>query len=103
MGELDTAEVAALLERLLAAGWQPAQLRHRVGPAQGGEPQTAELLVERLRALSTPAPSAPELRTGPACSLCDGEGAYAVTDDVQLCRRCVDVLASGRGRLADTG
>jgi hypothetical protein len=37
MRELDAPDVAALLDRLLAAGWRAGQLRHRVGaaPAQG--------------------------------------------------------------------
>ena len=45
----------------------------------------------------------PEPRTRPACSLCAGEGAYFVTRDVHLCRRCVDVLATGQARLTETG
>jgi hypothetical protein len=37
MREMDAPDVAALIERLVAAGWRPGQLRHRVGaaPAQG--------------------------------------------------------------------
>lgn len=45
----------------------------------------------------------PEPRTRPACSLCAGEGAYFVTRDVHLCKRCVDVLATGQARLTQTG
>lgn len=103
MAELDTPEVAALLERLVEAGWQTAQLRHRVGPTLGGEQQTAALLVARLRALAARSAGDQQRRTRPSCSLCAGEAAIPVTDDVHLCRRCVAVLASGRARLSDTG
>ena len=44
-----------------------------------------------------------EPRTRPECSLCDAESAYFVTREVHLCARCVDVLASGRARLDQTG
>jgi hypothetical protein len=103
MAELDTAQVAELLEQLLEAGWQTAQLRHRVGPALGGEQPTAALLVERLRALAGRSAGDGERRTRPSCTLCAGESAIPVTDDVHLCRRCVAVMASGRARLSDTG
>lgn len=42
-------------------------------------------------------------RTRAGCSLCDGEGAFFVTREVHLCRRCVDVLSTGAARLRDTG
>jgi hypothetical protein len=45
----------------------------------------------------------PEPRTRPPCNLCAGEGAYFVTRDVHLCKRCVDVLATGQARLRETG
>lgn len=45
----------------------------------------------------------PEPRTRPACCLCAGEGTYFVTRDVHLCPRCVQVMASGRARLDQTG
>lgn len=45
----------------------------------------------------------PEPRTRPACSLCDGEGAFFVTHDVHLCKACVAVLATGEARLSSTG
>ncbi len=45
----------------------------------------------------------PAPRTRPACSLCSGEGSFFVTRDVHLCKRCVDVLATGEARLSDTG
>lgn len=47
--------------------------------------------------------TAPEPRTRPDCSLCAAESAYFVTREVHLCARCVDVLASGRARLDQTG
>lgn len=103
MAELDTLEVAELLERLVAAGWQTAQLRHRVGPALGGEQQTAARLVVRLRALADRSAGHQGSHVRPSCSLCTGEGAIPVTDDVRLCRRCVAAMASGRARLSDTG
>lgn len=155
MRELDTPPVAQVLQELVAAGWRPGQLRHRVGaePAQGSVEKDADHLREVLRGLrdqpcpdavhaqevadreeqrrweqeTAPPPASPEVRaarlaeiraglkgtpkrrpepvprTRPACSLCDGEGAYFVTRDVHLCRRCVDVLATGQARLSGTG
>lgn len=155
MRELDTSAVAEVLDELLAAGWRPGQLRHRVGgePSQGGVDRDAAHLLELLRSLRTqmcpdavhaqeveareaarrweqenapPAASPevreahlarmraelkgvprrrkePEARTRPACSLCAGEGTYFVTRDVHLCPRCVQVMASGRARLDQTG
>ena len=155
MRELDTPEVAAVLDELAAAGWRPGQLRHRVGaaPSQGSVERDAVHLLALLRGLrdqpspdalhaqevaereaqrrweaeTAPSPAAPEVRearlaeiraslkgaprrrpepeprTGPACSLCAGEGAYFVTRDVHLCGRCVKVLATGSARLRETG
>jgi hypothetical protein len=152
--ELDGEPVAEVLDELIAAGWRPGQLRHRVGgaPAQGSVQKDAAQVLELLRALrdqpcpdivhareveqreqqreweraSAPQPASPEVRdariaqiraglkgvprrrpepeprTAPPCSLCAGEGAYFVTRDVRLCRRCVGVLATGRARLSDT-
>lgn len=152
MREMDGPEVAALLDRLLAAGWRPGQLRHRVGaaPAQGSVPADAAHLrglleqllsvpcpdevraqevaaaaeQRRWRQATAPRPARPEVRAAhlaairaelkgapsprpepeprvrPSCSLCAAEGAYFVTREVHLCRRCVEVLASGSARLA---
>ena len=51
--ELDTEEVAALLDDLISRGWRPWQLRHRVGtlPTQPTSVQDAEVIVEHLRQL----------------------------------------------------
>lgn len=156
MRALDTEPVADVLDELVAAGWRPGQLRHRVGaePAQGSVERDAEHLLEVLCALreqtcpdllhaaeleqreqrrrwaqeTAPRPASPEVqqayldqirsalpagprrrraepapRTRPACSLCTGEGSFFVTRDVHLCKRCVDVLATGEARLSDTG
>ena len=155
MRELDTAVVAAVLQRLVEAGWRAGQLRHRVGgaPSQGSVERDAAHLAELLTGLTavtapdlehaeqlrrrqadrdraardatqpaTPevrdrhlaamraelgvAPrrrADPEQRTRPACSLCDGEGAFFVTHDVHLCGRCVAALATGEARLSHTG
>jgi ribosomal protein S14 len=152
MREMDAPDVADLLDQLLAAGWRPGQLRHRVGaaPAQGSvtadavhlrsllgqllagpcpdavraqelaaaeeqrrwqertaprpaspEVRQAHLAAIRAELKGAPAPRRePEPRLRPACSLCGGEGAYFVTREVHLCRRCVEVLASGSARLA---
>jgi hypothetical protein len=59
--ELDTPEVSALLDDLIAAGWQPWQLRHRVGtlPTQPSSAQDAEVIEALLRRLRTePSPQA---------------------------------------------
>lgn len=55
---LDAREVAPLLERLLADGWRPGQVRARVGaePAQGGPDRDAAHLVEVLQALTAEIP-----------------------------------------------
>lgn len=155
MRELDTPAVAEVLDELVAAGWRPGQLRHRVGaaPAQGSVERDAAHLLELLSGLRgttcpdalhaqevreraeqrrweaehAPPVASPEVRearlaeiraslkgaprrrpqaeprTRPACSLCAGEGAYFVTRDVHLCRRCVDVMATGAARLSATG
>lgn len=156
MKALATEPVADVLDELVAAGWRPGQLRHRVGaePAQGSVERDAAHLLEVLRALraqtypdqlhaaelaqreqrrrweqaTAPRPASPEVqqayldqirsalpagaprrraepapRTRPACSLCAGEGSFFVTRDVHLCKRCVDVLATGEARLSDTG
>lgn len=155
MRELDAPAVAEVLGELLAAGWRPGQLRHRVGaePAQGSAEKDAAHLLALLRGLrtqtcpdlahareveareaarrweqeNTPPPASPQVRdahlaqiraglkgvprrrqdpeprTRPDCSLCAGEGTYFVTHDVHLCPRCVQVLASGRARLDQTG
>ena len=61
MRELRTAAVADLLDRLVASGWRPAQLRHRVGgePSQGSLERDAAHLVEVLSALTAmPSPDA---------------------------------------------
>ena len=155
MRALDTDAVAQVLDELVAAGWRPGQLRHRVGaePAQGSVERDAEHLLAMLRGLreqtcpdvlharevaareqarrwereNAPEPASeevraariaqiraglkgvprtrpePQPRTRPACSLCTGEGSFFVTRDVHLCRRCVDVLATGEARLRETG
>lgn len=68
MRELDTPPVAALLETLVADGWRPGQLRHRVGaaPSQGSVARDAQHLQALLRSLADgPSPAsrrAAELR-----------------------------------------
>jgi hypothetical protein len=51
--ELETAEVAALLDQLTTHGWRAWQLRHRVGalPAQPSSVQDAEVITAHLRRL----------------------------------------------------
>lgn len=69
-------------------------------------PEVRQARIEQIRAGLKGVPrrrQEPEPRTRPACSLCTGEGAYFVTRDVHLCRRCVDVLATGQARLHETG
>lgn len=53
MREMDTPAVAEVLDELVAAGWRPGQLRHRVGaePAQGSVAKDADHLLQVLRAL----------------------------------------------------
>lgn len=59
--ELETAEVGELLDDLVARGWRPWQLRHRVGtlPVQPTSVQDAEVIVALLqRLLDEPSPQA---------------------------------------------
>ncbi|MDX6371670.1 MAG: hypothetical protein QOD98_658, partial [Nocardioidaceae bacterium] len=51
--ELETAEVAALLDELTTSGWHAWQLRHRVGalPVQPSSVQDAEVITAHLRCL----------------------------------------------------
>ncbi|MDT7536531.1 MAG: hypothetical protein QOI82_116 [Actinomycetota bacterium] len=59
--ELDTDEVAGLLDDLMSRGWRPWQLRHRVGtlPTQPSSVQDAEVIVAHLRQLlDEPSPQA---------------------------------------------
>ena len=61
MRELDTPEVQAVLDELIAVGWRPGQLRHRVGaaPSQGSVERDAVHLLELLRGLrGQPCPDA---------------------------------------------
>ena len=53
MRELETTEVAEVLDRLVEAGWRTGQLRHRVGaePAQGTPERDAAHLLVLLRDL----------------------------------------------------
>ncbi|MCW2614133.1 MAG: hypothetical protein JWN08_1127 [Frankiales bacterium] len=53
MRELETDQVVALVDRLVADGWRPGQLRHRVGAAasQGSVERDAVHLVELLTCL----------------------------------------------------
>lgn len=66
MRAMDTRAVADLLATLVAAGWRPGQLRHRVGaaPSQGGVERDAEHLLALLRALAAgPSPDARHAQT----------------------------------------
>lgn len=59
--ELDTEEVAGLLDDLISRGWRPWQLRHRVGslPTQPTSLQDAEVITAHLRTLlDEPSPQA---------------------------------------------
>lgn len=73
-------------------------------PPASAEVRDARLAQIRAGLKGTPQRrSEPEPRTRPGCSLCQGEGAYFVTREVHLCKRCVDVLATGQARLDQTG
>ncbi|MDX6198053.1 MAG: hypothetical protein QOJ79_1204 [Actinomycetota bacterium] len=59
--ELDTEQVAGLLDDLISRGWRPWQLRHRVGtlPTQATSVQDAEVITGYLRQLlAEPSPQA---------------------------------------------
>ncbi len=53
MRALDTAEVGAAVDALVAGGWRPGQLRHRIGsaPSQGSLENDARAVLALLRSL----------------------------------------------------
>jgi hypothetical protein len=78
----------------------------RARAPQPASPEVRRRSVERIRTelgLVTSGRAAPEPRTRPRCSLCDGEGSFFVSREVHLCARCVAVLATGEARLAAAG
>ena len=89
----------------LAAAEQSRRWREQTAPRPASaEVQQAHLSAIRAGLKGAPAPRpAPMPRLRPACSLCAAEGAYFVTREVHLCRRCVAVMASGEARLSTTG
>lgn len=112
MTELDTPEVAEVLASLVESGWPPDQLRREVGPylvagdSRPGPRDTADRLIRRLTALTAVPGRSRHVWAGvdaSCCALCSAESAMPVVDDVHLCRRCVELLATGRARLSDTG
>lgn len=90
-------------QRLERAREQERQAAEAPVPAA---PEVREQHLAQMRAALGAPPrrrDEPEPRTRPACRLCAGEGAFFVTHDVHLCRRCVEVMASGEARLSRTG
>lgn len=71
-------------------------------PPPASDEARAHWVAEARRSLGLPphrlpAPSAPPTRR---CASCPGEGSFFVTRDVRLCGACVELLSSGRARLA---
>lgn len=105
--------LVAFLEQLLSGpspreAWEAERAeRARADEAARGQPPASDEvrahwvtqarqtlgMPARVRPVATPKPP-------PACSCCRGEGAFFVTREVRLCTACVDLLGSGRARLA---
>jgi hypothetical protein len=104
--ELLTSLTAQTCPDVLHAREQEERARQREWERQNApqpaSPEVRQARIEEIRKGLKGVPRKrpePEPRTRPACSLCQGEGAYFVTRDVHLCKRCVDVLATGQARL----
>ena len=85
---------------------QRQQLRSLAAVEEPASPQARERWIAQIRSgLSGPRPvrPAPAGRTRPACALCGQSSTFFVTHQVRLCGPCVEVLATGSARLADTG
>lgn len=96
----DVAHTEQVAAREAQRAWERAQ----EPPPAAPEVREAHLAAIRAGLKGVPQRRAPrEPRTRPPCSLCAGEGAYFVTRDVHLCKRCVDVLATGQARLSEVG
>jgi len=111
----DAVSLRELLEQLLAVPSPDAVRAQEVAAAQESRrwqqrtaprpasPRVRQARLTEIRAglKGARAPRrAPAPRLRRACNLCPAEGAYFVTREVHLCRRCVEVLASGSARLA---
>jgi ribosomal protein S14 len=74
---------------------------------QPADPEVRDRWISEIRAglKSTPPRrrSQQELRLRAECALCPAESAFFVRRDVHLCRRCVDLLATGDVRLTASG
>ena len=107
--------VTAFLEQLLdrdspSTAWAREQAerdreRAERRPAPGdvaSEAARAHWVAEARRTLGLPARPrpVPAPRQAPPCSSCSGDGEFFVTRQVRLCGHCVELLASGRARLA---
>lgn len=105
--------VVAFLQELLARrspqeAWQQdradraAAAEHADGPPPASDEVRAHWVAEARRALGAAARPRPQQPAPPAptCSSCTGEGAFFVTRTVRLCTVCVELLESGRARLA---
>jgi hypothetical protein len=104
MSELDTPEVTALLDDLVAHGWRPWQLRHRVGslPVQPSSAQDAEVITALLRSLlDEPSPQAryDEERARREQARADAERAAPTPADPAARERWIAVIRTGlKGR-----
>lgn len=81
--------------------------RQRAEAPRPADPEVRDRWISEIRASlkSTPARRRPDrdLRVRAECALCSDESAFFVRRDVHLCRRCVDLLATGEVRLSVAG
>ena len=108
--------VVAFLEQLLErTSPQEAWQRERAERARAAEAEDdgrqvasdevrAHWVAQARRSLGMPPsrPPAPPRAVERVCATCSGEGAFFVTRHVRLCEACVELLRSGRARLAVT-
>lgn len=108
------ASAVALLESLLersspaetAARERAERLQRRTRDDDqpvASEESRARWVAEARRSLGRPAPPRARSVPGPSarpCASCGAEGGFFVTREVRLCAGCVELLGSGRARLA---
>lgn len=116
--EGDAVHLQALLERLLEQecpdarharerAEQQAQRAHEQAQApRPADPEVRERWISEIRTSLKSTPprrrSEHQVRVRADCALCSAESTFFVRRDVHLCRRCVDLLATGEVQLSST-
>ena len=98
--ERDSPQQARDRERAQRA--RAAAERASSAPAPASEEAKAHWVAQARRSLGLPPRAVAPAVAAPvrACASCPGEGTFFVTRQVRLCGACVELLGSGRARLA---